>query len=135
MRDAPIFLTLNEVILIHERMIAEFGGEISIRDQGLLESATMMPMAQFGGKFLHEDIPAMGAAYLFHICKNHAFVDGNKRTALAAAEMFIRLNGKRLVASDEELERLTRGVAQGNVSKDQVTGFFKDRVQAESDTG
>ncbi|MBI4083333.1 MAG: type II toxin-antitoxin system death-on-curing family toxin [Candidatus Lambdaproteobacteria bacterium] len=67
----------------------------------------------------------MAAAYFFHICRNHAFVDGNKCTALAATEVFQRLNGHILKASDEELETLTRGIADGTLSKDDATLLFR----------
>jgi len=129
MTGAPLFLTFSEVLAIHERMIDEFGGDPAVRDEGLLESAVMMPMAQFGGDFLHDGIPAMGAAYLFHICKNHAFTDGNKRTALASAEMFILLNGMRLEATNNELVDLTMGIAEGTISKDEAVEFFRERTR------
>ena len=87
MTDAPTFLTTDNVMAIHRRMIREFGGDPKVRDYGLLESAAMMPAAQFRGRFLHGGIPAMAAAYLFHLCTNHPFVDGNKRTVLASAEV------------------------------------------------
>jgi death-on-curing protein len=89
-----------------------------------------MPAAQFGGKFLHKGLPAMAAAYLFHLCKNHAFVDGNKRTALVATEVFLLLNELRVLATNEELERLTLGVADGSISKGELTEFFQTHVES-----
>jgi death-on-curing protein len=126
MRRAPTFLPVEHVLAIHRRSIAEFGGDPAVRDQGLLESAVAMPAAQFGGEFLHDGIPAMAAAHLFHICKN--FVDGNKRTALASAEVFLLLNGMRLDAGNKDLEELTLGVAASRVSKEQATAFFVRRA-------
>ena len=70
--QAPLFLTVDHVLAVHRRLVQEFGGVAEVRDYGLLESAVMMPAAQFGGEFLHDDVPAMAAAYLFHICRNHA---------------------------------------------------------------
>lgn len=131
MTAAPTFLTVEHVLAIHQRVIEEFGGDPVVLDDGLLESAVMMPAAQYAGEFLHPDLPAMAAAYLFHICRNHAFLDGNKRTALAAAELFILLNGRQLKATNKELERLTLGVAEGTLSKDDVTAFFRQRVSEE----
>ena len=125
MKERPLFLTVGHVLTIHRRLVQEFGGDVEVRDYGLLDSAVMMPAAQFGGEFLHEDVPAMAAAYLFHICRNHAFVDGNKRTALAAAEVFVLLNRMRLKATNKQVEELTLGVAQGEVSKDRVIAFFR----------
>jgi death-on-curing protein len=106
-------------------MIAEFGGAEGIADRGMLESATAMPTASFAGKFLHESLPAMAAAYLFHICKNHPFRDGNKRTAVVAAEIFLNINGLRLDVSNEDLKRLCLGVAAGEISKEEAVAFFE----------
>jgi len=131
MKGPPIFLTTDQVLAIHRRMVDAFGGDPAVRDRGLLESAVSMPMSQFGGKYLHEGVPEMTAAYLFHICRNHAFVDGNKRTALATAAVFALLNGMRLVATSKELETLTVGVAAGQVSKGPVTSFFRKHLVAD----
>jgi death on curing protein len=128
MRDSPAFLNAEWVIAIHERMIAEFGGDDSLRNMGLLESAVGVPAARYAGKWLHRDIAGMAAAYLFHICRNHPFVDGNKRTALAAAEVFLDLNGYQLRATNIQVEALTLGVAEGNVSKDETLRFFRERA-------
>ena len=95
---------------------------------GLLESALGTVMATFGGEFLHQSLFEMGAAYLFHICRNHPFIDGNKRTALACALAFLRLNGKRLKAGEDELYDLVIGVAEGRVSKAQVAVFFEEHA-------
>lgn len=128
MSDPIIFLTVDQVLAIHCRMIDEFGGAGDLRDRGLLESAVAMPAAKFGGAFLHETIPVMAAAYLFHLCGNHAFVDGNKRVALAAAETFLLLNNYELRAGNDELEKLTMEVAKGAVSKDEVVRFFSNHT-------
>ncbi len=132
--DSPAFLATDHVLAIHRRIIADFGGDPSLRDAGLLESAVMLPAAQFGGRYLHDGIPAMAAAYLFHVCRNHAFLDGNKRTALASAEVFLILNAHRLDATDQELEALTVGVAAGNHSKDDVTVFFRQHAVPSADS-
>lgn len=130
MTRVPVFLGVEHVLAIHRRMIREFGGSPRVRDYGLLESAVRMPAAQFGGAFLHQGVPAMAAAYLFHLCQNHPFVDGNKRTALAAAEVFLMLNALRLAAGNRELERLTLGVAAGRISKDEAVAFFREHAVA-----
>ena len=83
MSPETIFLNVDTVLIIHQRMITEFDGDGGIRDHGLLESAVAMPRQQFRGKYLHSGLAKQAAAYLFHICNNHAFIDGNKRTALA----------------------------------------------------
>lgn len=81
----PIFLSFEDVIEIHRDQIVRYGGASGVRDIGLLQSAVLMPLAQFEGKFLHKDLFEMAAAYLFHLAKNHPFVDGNKRVGLVAA--------------------------------------------------
>ena len=124
------FLAVDDVVAIHGRMIQQFGGGPGLRDRGLLESAVAMPAARVGGRYLHRGTAAKAAAYLFHLCRNHAFLDGNKRTALAAADVFLRLNGASLSATDDELEELTVGVATGAVSKHQVVRFFRAHVRS-----
>lgn len=125
MSSGPFFLSIQQVLAIHRRVVEEFGGDPGIRDAGLLESAVAMPAAQVAGEFLHEDLFAMAAAYLFHLCKNHPFLDGNKRTALSSALVFLVLNETELDASDEQLEELTVGIAEGRLSKDDARGFFR----------
>lgn len=128
MKARPAFLTVEQVSAVHDRVIAEFGGEPGVLDQGLLESAVAIPAARFEAAFLHESLAAMAAAYLFHICRNHPFVDGNKRTALAAAEVFLALNGRRLQATNQQVFELVQAVAAGDIGKAQVTAFFEDHV-------
>jgi len=128
MTVAPVFLTVEQVLRLHQRLVERYGGDPGILSLDLLESAVTMPMATFGGHFLHEGLAAMAAAYLFHICKNHPFADGNKRTALAAAELFVLANGKRVRATNRELERLTRRVAAGALPKGEVVRFFEERI-------
>ena len=125
MSRTVIFLTVDQLIAIHARMIDEFGGEGGVRDRGLLESAAAMPAARFGGQYLHRGIPAKAAAYFFHLSRNHPFLDGNKRTAVVAAEVFLRLNGFALSATNDEVERLALGVADSTLSKDQAVKFFR----------
>ena len=89
----PTFLTVLEVLSLHDDQLRLFGGMAGIRDMGALESAVAMPAASFGGAFLHEDIFEMAAAYAFHIAENQPFLDGNKRTGLNAALVFLGING------------------------------------------
>ena len=127
--SAITFLNADDVETVHARMIAEYGGGDGLRDRGLLESAAAMPFATFGGQFLHEGLPTMAAAYLFHFCKNHPFVDGNKRVALASAIAFLLLNGHELIASKTEAEELTLGVADSSISKEDAIAFFRKHVR------
>jgi death on curing protein len=89
-----IYLSLEQIIELHDALIEKFGGLIGIRERGLLESAVAAPMMAVFGEELHKTIYNKAAAYLFYIAKNHAFLDGNKRTAAAAALAFLRANGK-----------------------------------------
>ena len=125
-----LFLSIKQIDLLHLEVLKEFGGADGLRDRGLLESALEMPRATFDGKLLHKNLSAIAAAYLFHTCRNHPFIDGNKRVALGAALIFIEVNGGIIRASDDEFERLTLGVASSEINKDAVTIFFRRRVKA-----
>ncbi|MCJ7652708.1 MAG: type II toxin-antitoxin system death-on-curing family toxin [Actinobacteria bacterium] len=125
----PVFLSIDNILSIHARMIDEFGGLSGVADQGLLESAVAMPSAGFAGEFLHKNLPAMAAAYLFHICKNHPFFDGNKRVAVVASEIFLNINGMQLDVDNEELKQLCLGVAAGEISKDETVTFFEKHAR------
>lgn len=124
----PVFLSVDRIKRIHLDQVERYGGEPSIRDQGLLESAAAMPAASFGDQFLHAFPHEMAAAYLFHLVSNHAFVDGNKRVGLATALMFLKVNGKRLECEHQALEDLVLGVARGEKEKVDVAIFFRDHV-------
>jgi len=113
----PDFLELDEVLELHERQIEAFGGTLGIRDQGLLESALAVPRATFGGQFVHETIFAMAAAYAFHIAENQPFLDGNKRTGLGAALVFLRINGYRVFDPEESLYEAMFAIAEHRMDK------------------
>jgi death-on-curing protein len=121
----PEFLGLDDVLALHGRSIEEFGGTLGIRDLGLLESALAMPSASFGDEWLHPTLFEMAGAYLFHIRKNHPFLDGNKRTALASAMMFLGLNGQRVIAEADALTDLVLGVAEGPFAKADAAVYFQ----------
>jgi death-on-curing protein len=119
------FLTLDEVLSLHADQVARYGGSALVRDMGLLESALAMPPATFGGELLHDSLEEQAAAYLFHLVKNHPFVDGNKRTGLVAMLAFLGLNGRRLEAPDADLIDLGFGVAEGRITKAEVAVFVR----------
>ena len=104
MNPTPRFLSVEDVLALHAITVEDQGGDRTLRDRGLLESAVGTPSQQFSGQYLHADIPALAAAYAFHISKNHPFVDGNKRTAFAAMYTFLAINDVRLTASAGETE-------------------------------
>jgi death-on-curing protein len=121
----PDFLSLEKILEIHQIQIREFGGSAGIRDIGLLQSATSMPQAQFGGQYLHSDLYEMATAYLCHLALNHPFVDGNKRVALMAADIFLLMNGVLLTAGETALTELTLTVAQHKMEKSEIAAFFR----------
>jgi len=121
----PLFLTLDEVLAIHADQIRRYGGRTGLRDLGLLQSALGMPETTFEGEFLHGTLFEMAAAYVFHIARNHPFADGNKRTALMCALVFLGLNGRQLEAESEALYELVDGVAGGSVDKADVAVFLR----------
>ena len=135
MSSKVLFLTTAQVERIHAEVIRQFGGSMGLRDRGLFESACEMPRATFGEQLLHPTPAAMAAAYLFHLCSNHPFVDGNKRVGLGAALVFAEVNGYEVRATDDELEELTLGVASGSVSKDEVACFFAKSMRRTGSRG
>ena len=119
------FLTLSEVLLILEDQIRNYGGKYGIRDRNLLSSAIYMPESNFDGKYLHETVPAMAAAYTFHICQNHPFIDGNKRAALASSLVFLDINGYELNCKNETLFNEIMNVAKGEIKKEELIKFYE----------
>lgn len=120
-----IFLTLAEVIDVHADQIKRYGGDPGIRDIGLLSSAIAMPYASFSEVFLHSDIYEMAAAYTFHISQNHPFIDGNKRTALASALVFLELNDISLSDPDGILYNTMVSLASGELRKPEFAKILK----------
>ena len=127
----PEFLDVEDVLQIHADQLERYGGLSGVRDLGLLESAVSMPRATYAGEFLHGDLFAMAAAYLFHITRNHPFLDGNKRTGAASALVFLDLHGIEVTASDDALYELVIGVATGTAGKEMVASFL--RMHSRSD--
>ena len=119
--DSPLqFLSVEDVKRLHDLSIARHGGSYGIRDEGLLDSAVQMPAQTYDEEYLHPTLGAKAAAYLFHLCQNHAFVDGNKRAGLLACETFLRLNGFELTLTSKEAEEVTMRVAESSISKEDL---------------
>lgn len=125
-----VFLELDEVLAIHSESLRRFGGLAGVRDVGLLESAVAMPRATMFGELLHPTLVEQAAALLFHLVKNHPFVDGNKRAGLGAALVFLGTNGVWVEATNAELVALTLGVADGSTSKSEVAVFLAAHAEA-----
>ena len=116
-----IHLGVDAVLEIHGAVLEAFGGSAGMRDRGLLESAVAAPQATFGGESPFADLVEVAAAYLFYLCRNHPFVDGNKRTAMAASIVFLRLNGIEPAADSEDWEALLLDVAASKLDREQAT--------------
>ncbi len=121
------FLSFNEIAAIHIHQINSYGGLHGIRDRGLLESALNYPQAMFQGKYLHPDIYHMTAAYMYSIIKNHPFVDGNKRTAIAVAILFLNRNNIEINATHDELFDLTIATTISKYTETNIALFFKEK--------
>jgi len=119
------FLAIEDVLAIHAHQIERFGGSPGLRDAGLLASAVAQPEASFDGAYVPADLFEMAAADLFHLVGNYAFVDGNKRIGLAAALVFLDLNGAPIDSGTEALFELTMAVARGQRSKADVADALR----------
>ncbi|MEH2350279.1 MAG: type II toxin-antitoxin system death-on-curing family toxin [Nostoc sp.] len=123
--QTPKFLTISQVLDIHQRQIQRFGGTSGVRDEGLLDSALAQPQATFGGELLHSTIHEQAAAYLYHVAMNHPFIDGNKRTAFAVMDTFITLNHYSLNLSPEQAYNLVIQVVQKEIYKKELSVFLE----------
>ena len=119
------YLTLEELLVIQSHMIKRFGGLIGIRDKNLLNSAIELPKSTMFGKDLYPGVFEKAAIYLFAIVRNHPFNDGNKRTGGGAAYLFLQANKTSIKFTDSHFENLILGVANGHVTKEEITQFFK----------
>jgi death-on-curing protein len=129
MSDDIKFLTFNQVLKLHSLQIEEFGGLDGIKNEGLLRSALAQPESGFGEEYFHKNIYEMAAAYLFHLVKNHAFNDGNKRIAAVTAAVFLQINGHLVIADEDEFEQLVIAAASGKAPKEMIAEFFKRKTQ------
>jgi len=125
MDESIIFLTLTEVMAIHQNQIDNYGGSLGVRDKGMLEAAMAQPESSFAGSYLHPDIYSMAGAYLYHIAMNHPFVDGNKRVATVSALVFLEFNDYELDVNEGLLEETVLQVASSKLSKDELIEFFR----------
>jgi death-on-curing protein len=121
------FISKESVLLIHKIMIDKFGGTYGIRDEKLLESALNMPESGFGYEYFHKTLFDKASAYLYHLVKNHPFVDGNKRIGFACAETFLRVNGYKLKKENKkEIYEFVLQIASDNsISKENVSLFLE----------
>ena len=118
------YLAAEQVLFIHARLISETGGMHGVLDLGLLLSAVARPQATFDGQDLYPDTFSKAAALLESLVSNHAFVDGNKRTAITSAGLFLGINGYRLTANNQQLEDFTLQCARHAVSLDEIARWL-----------
>jgi death on curing protein len=126
---APTFLTFEDAMALHTESVARIGGAHGVREVGALQNSLVVPQATMFGEFLHPTLEEQAAAYLFHLVSNHPFLDGNKRTGLAAALAFLGINGVRIEATNEDLVALTLGVAKGESTKSAVAVFLREHSE------
>ncbi|ABS27001.1 type II toxin-antitoxin system death-on-curing family toxin [Anaeromyxobacter sp. Fw109-5] len=126
----PVFLDVEDVLLIHEEQLARYGGAAGIRDAGLLESAVAVPRASAGGEFAHQDLFAMAAAYAFHIAQNQPFLDGNKRAGLLAALVFLDLNGVEIADPEGRLYDAMIAIAAHELDKPGMGHLLRELATA-----
>ncbi len=123
----PLWLDQRSVLALHADLLREYGGLEGVRDEGLLESALARPQNQaaYGDPSLAE----LAAAYAFGIARNHPFVDGNKRTALAAADVFLQLNGHEIVVDEVEAATMIRDLAAGEIGEEELAAWITANIE------
>jgi death-on-curing protein len=121
-----LFLTQDEILLLHKQNIEEFGGTHGLRDEGALESALLA--AENRAYYEEAGLAICAATYAYHLSQAHAFIDGNKRIAAAATELFVRLNGFRLQVTNAEIIKLFLKIADGQVTRDEIEQLFEQRI-------
>jgi len=128
--DDCFHLSIESVLEIHTSVLDAFGGATGIRDKALLESAVAAPQASFGGTSVYADLIEVAAAYLFFLCKNQAFIDGNKRVSLASCLVFLRLNGLEPAPDSTLWEELTLDVAASRLDRERTTARLRALITA-----
>ena len=123
---ATRFIPNRIVSTIHSDLLQRYGGRPGLRDPGLLDSALAQPKMTAGGKFVHKTLFDKAAAYGFHVCKNHPFVDGNKRVAFVLMDIFLQKNGWEITANEEEAYSMMMLLASGKLSKTQLSKWLKE---------
>lgn len=127
-----VYLSVEQVLHLHEIQIERFGGGGGLRDRAGLESAIARPAATYGGDDLYPDLPSKAAALMHSLVMNHPFVDGNKRVGAMAAELFLEINDRHLLAPDDDIERMAFMVARGEVDAERLAIWFRQRISSET---
>ena len=125
-----IFIPKEVIIYLQKQLILNYGGTHGIRDENLLDSAIEQPKVTFDEKYLHDSIIKIAAAYGYYLCKNHPFIDGNKRIALVAMDIFLQRNGFEIIANEKDMYNLIMELASGNLSKDSLVNWLENNTTA-----
>jgi death-on-curing protein len=120
------FIPPEIVPIVHADQIKRYGGILGIRDTNLLDSALAQARMTVGGKFVHPSIYEKAAAYGYHLCKNHPFIDGNKRVAFIVMDIFLQKNGWEIKSSEEEAYSMMIELADGKMSKPLLAKWIKE---------
>lgn len=126
------YLTAEQVLFLHARLVAETGGSHGVRDLSLLLSAIGRPQASFDDQDLYPDLFTKAGVLMGSLIRNHPFVDGNKRTGIAAAALFLRINGYRLDAGNVELEKFTLEAARSQHTADELAAWLQAHARSMS---
>ncbi len=126
------YLTVEQVLFLHMRLVQETGGTHGIRDLAMLQSAVARPQATFAGQNLYPDLHAKAAALMHSLVENHPMLDGNKRLGAASAGLFLQRNGWRLTATNAELAAFTLRVARGGVNVTEITQWLAAHSDAQA---
>ena len=124
------FIPKDIILFFHEQLIKIYGGSTGIRDENLLDSALEQPKATYQGKYLHGSLLKMAAAYGYHLCNNHPFIDENKRIAFVAMDTFLQRNNLEITASEKEAYKMMIQVSSGNLSKDELTLWLENNTDS-----
>jgi len=123
-----IVLTTNEVISIHDKLVKTTGGSPGLRDIGLLDSAVMSCLQTFGGDDIYPTVVEKAARMAYSICKNHPFIDGNKRVAVTALLVTLRMNDITIMFTQDELITLGLSLADGSITYDDIVSWVNNHV-------
>ncbi len=119
------FISSDLTVSIHADLLQRYGGKPGVRDHNLLESALAQPKMTIGGRFVHKTLFEKAAAYGYHVCRNHPFIDGNKRVALILMDIFLQKNGWEIVADEEEAYATMMDLAAGRLTKAHLASWIK----------
>lgn len=123
-----VYLSVAQMLRLHEKLIATFGGATGLRDAGALEAATARPQMTFGGEDLYPDTAAKAAALMHSLVMKHPFVDGNQRVGAMAMELFLLVNSVALDAADDEIVAVTLAIARGEVEAEALAIWLRQRL-------